>query len=625
MVLPRRTSLKPSQKIPPSRRFKIRIDNYQTPRAKIRTDSSQLLRSDTYGVPSATGSTSKQSQGSDKSELESPTRQTVLSGDPRKVIMTIIAQSPMVRRSNGSVLTAQVAVPVDRLRPGPRSHRFAVVEHCMPRRGTPLLARLTIEGQATYAEWTFEDQFGTAVASNSPLELNAAFHAQQVYAVAARTLDVFERTLGRRLNWAFKSHQLGLITAGDGSGFNAQYVRAQRSVNFGFDESVSPTRYASTHHDLIAHEVTHAVLDGLRPRYWGRGSLDQAAFHEAFADIVALLSVFSLPEVMNHALTHSGAKTRIAAANVSETALKESILFTIGSGSMARRSVMMAPTGQWKRQAKYLEEHNRGEILVAAVMQSLLAIWLSRLQPLIYRGSLDRDRAGEEGAKAARHVLTMCIRAIDYTPPVEFEFADYLDALLFADEVVVPDDPRNYRALFADKFRAFGIVAPRREVRNMLARNAPVVLYQSINFDALRTDRDEVYRFMWQNGKYLGLDLELPLFVDRVRHALRVGPDGQIVNEVIADYSQILTIKMVDFKKKLKAGQLKGKAAALSDDVILNLWGGGTLIFDEFGRVRAHQLKLVNDWRRQVGRVTYLVASGKSNKDGSFGAKEAIE
>jgi len=41
--------------------------------------------------------------------------------------MTIIAQDPDVQR-DGRIVRAEVAVPVDRLEPGPRSHRFHVVD-----------------------------------------------------------------------------------------------------------------------------------------------------------------------------------------------------------------------------------------------------------------------------------------------------------------------------------------------------------------------------------------------------------------------------------------------------------------------------------------------------------------
>ena len=58
------------------------------------------------------------------------------------------------------------------------------------------------------------------------------------------------------------------------------------------------TVFCALSHDIIAHETTHALLDGLH-RYFGEPTNeDVMAFHEAFADIVALFQHFTVPEAL---------------------------------------------------------------------------------------------------------------------------------------------------------------------------------------------------------------------------------------------------------------------------------------------------------------------------------------
>lgn len=51
----------------------------------------------------------------------------------------------------------------------------------------------------------------------------------------------------------------------------------------------------------------------------------------------------------------------------------------------------------------------------------------------------------------------MCIRALDYCPPVDITFGDYLRTIITADTDLVTNDNRDYRLAFIEAFRRPGI------------------------------------------------------------------------------------------------------------------------------------------------------------------------
>ncbi|HEY3650237.1 MAG TPA: hypothetical protein VGL33_19900, partial [Streptosporangiaceae bacterium] len=378
----------------------------------------------------------------------------------RTHLMTIVAQDPSVGGEQG-MLRASVPVPADRLEPGPRSHRFQVIDY-------DATARVLLP-PATLAPGTWQSP-GSGGAEHDPfwdrsdtaLLSDPAFHAQNTYAIAARTLAVFESAIGRRLNWGFLGHELYLVPHAMAEA-NAYYADDVRAVLFGYTPArvrratrngpglriarsgrLDPDAiYTCLSHDVIAHETTHAVLDGLRPRFLMPGLPDQPAFHEGLADIVALLSVFSMPEVVRSLLGQADLEGRIADRSVSDQDLKKNALFTlaeqVGSalkderGSALRDSITLRPSTRWASNPRYNEPHFRGEILVWIILETLAGIWRKRLEDISFAGSVSLARAAEEGATAAQHLLGMCGRAIDYLPPVEFEFPDFLAALLVSD------------------------------------------------------------------------------------------------------------------------------------------------------------------------------------------------
>jgi hypothetical protein len=138
-----------------------------------------------------------------------------------------------------------------------------------------------------------------------PSESNPQFHQQMVYAVAMTTIRHFERALGRVALWADRR-----VAHDDGSYVeqfvrrlriyphalrdrNAYYSPSKKALLFGYfpvaskDQHNTPGTLVFTclSHDIIAHETTHALLDGVHPRFNEPTNPDVHAFHEAFADI----------------------------------------------------------------------------------------------------------------------------------------------------------------------------------------------------------------------------------------------------------------------------------------------------------------------------------------------------
>jgi hypothetical protein len=120
---------------------------------------------------------------------------------------------------------------------------------------------------------------------------------------------------------------------------------------------------------------------------------------------------------------------------------------------------------------RVMEPHARGSLLVAAVFDAFLTIYRARAADLLRiatrgtgvlpAGQLHPDlirRLATEAAASAQEVLDMCIRALDYCPPVDITFGDYLRAIVTADREFDPIDERRRRIAFVEAFRRHGIL-----------------------------------------------------------------------------------------------------------------------------------------------------------------------
>jgi len=208
----------------------------------------------------------------------------------------------------------------------------------------------------------------------------------------------------------------------------------------------------------------------------------------------------------------------------------------------------------------------------------------------------------------------MLIRGLDYLPPVEFEFGDLVDAVMRADEEVAPDDDLGYRDALLGRFERSGIVRPSGTGHDLLSGRF-VPRYHGLNFAAIRTDGDEVFRFMWQNADQLGLNTAYYTHVESVQPSQRVGPDGLVVTESVANYVQMLELTAAE----LEAFYGAPLPVHLDPATPLQVFGGGTLVFDQFGRAKLHIFKRLDGWARQVQRLEYLHKTGLYDRSGRLG------
>ena len=370
-------------------------------------------------------------------------------------------------------------VPWERLEPGPVGEYLEVVD-VDPASG------------CFYAPVNLNEEFVLAQDGLDPAEGDPQFHQQMAYAVAMTTIRNFERALGRRVLWS---------TAGADQDWqyvprlriyphamreqNAYYSPPKKALLFGYFPA-SPdnpghnlpggTVFTCLSHDIIAHETTHALLDGLHRRFIEPSNADTLALHEGFADIVALFQHFSFPAALRDQIRRT--RGDLASQNLLGQ-LAQQFGQAIGNYGALRDAIgdVDPKTGQWKpRDPKPAdlqttrEPHARGAILVAAVFDAFLTIYKSRIADLLRIASAGTgvlpqgeihpdlvDRLAREASVSAGHVLNMCIRALDHCPPVDVTYGDYLRALVTADRDLVPDDDLGYRIAVIEAFRRRGI------------------------------------------------------------------------------------------------------------------------------------------------------------------------
>jgi hypothetical protein len=224
-----------------------------------------------------------------------------------------------------------------------------------------------------------------------------------------------------------------------------------------------------------------------------------------------------------------------------------------------------------------------------------------------------------EATQLARQFLDVCVRAVDFCPPVDVTLGEYLRAVITADADLWPADRWGYREAWARAFRRRGLVPAgvssldEAELR-WRAPSRPLPPVAELAFSALQfrgdparpASADELLRQAEALGHYVTCPEHLAAFglvapdpahevdapcVESIRTARRAGPDGQVVFDLVAEVTQTRTLT--------HGGER------------IPFYGGATVIIDPEGQVRYVIGKSVLNQVRMDAQTRFMTGDGR--------------
>src|SRR5215813_4574845 len=345
--------------------------------------------------------------------------------------LKVYALDPSAGNYIGNVMTVKVKWE-EGLQPGPVGRKVAVIDY-------------DAANKRYYPPVDLNDARILARGGLDPSESDPRFHQQMVYAVASETIEKFEAALGRRIHWR-RADRPGGAAGGSGSTWrktddiwvlnlfphamaqaNAYYSPEAKGILFGYFKAQRTNQgrnlpgqrvFTCLSHDVIAHEVTHAIIDGIRSYFTEPTNPDVLAFHEGFADLAALFSHFSHKEALIDTIQKTGGRlydfeltpdvapaqrasatcTRGQSSTVdavvrAQISVRNPLIelaqqFGEASGmNRGLRSALGVLPNSDAINTRVNDAHFRGSILVAAVFDAYFSIYIKRTADLfrIYR------------------------------------------------------------------------------------------------------------------------------------------------------------------------------------------------------------------------------------------------
>ncbi|HQS49349.1 MAG TPA: hypothetical protein PK706_23395 [Xanthobacteraceae bacterium] len=422
---------------------------------------------------------------------------------------------------------------------GPITRRLAIVD-IDPNTGA------LVPG-ARYQAATPTRHYGHYAIADQTDPTEPAFQQVSVFTTVLAVMDMFEEpdVLARPLRWAFDGEQL-LVVPRAGRMANAFYHRDSRSLQFFFFDALGPDGqtikeiFTCLSPDIIAHEATHAILDGIAPDLFEASSPQSLALHEAIADLGAVMFAIRTDALRKQALD-------LSKGDLSKPGAFNSVAVVFGSAINGSDRPLrdLHNAASLKPEAFPPINRNRPHELSTVLSGALYALLVeahtreknalvdAMVPPPEDRAAALFSASGKALFKAGEKFKRMAFRALDYLPPGEISFADYGRAILAADIASNPD-PSWERDFLKDEFVKRGIVAAPEDLDPVATA---LVIPDDLDFDEMIADDAVARRFVEANRDALmippGLDFEVRRRLDVAKTTWRHEIGKAVARELI--------------------------------------------------------------------------------------------
>jgi hypothetical protein len=284
--------------------------------------------------------------------------------------------------------------------------------------------------------WATENDLSFEHFEQQGLIDNPQFHQVNTFAVISRALDLVEEEIGHNIVW--KDGSALVVRPHAFEGMNAYYDPMNPSLNFGY--FTTPFRrtpvWTCLSHDIVTHELGHAILDTFRPLYIFSPDLDTPALHESFADLMAMFAALNNKSVVKYLYreTHGNMRDPSLITRLAE----EFGQGLFGAGVPYLRSALEGPT--YSNAPK--ESHARSTVWTAAIYDILERL-VSEQYPHGFAHSLEGFTGFSVAlVEASRWIKGMLLRSLHYTPPNALTMPMLARLMYEADARVFPYDSR---------------------------------------------------------------------------------------------------------------------------------------------------------------------------------------